>query len=104
MTLIFRQRELRRYDVGMAVIKRLVEDVKDIATHETPGRSQVRSILAFLVPSKEIMLEVEKHHKEEVAHRHEEHERRLREKHEAHERRVAEMAAAQGGSDAETTE
>lgn len=80
-TLIFRQREMRRYDIGMAVVKRLVDDVKDIASRENPGRGQMRQIVILLVPTKEIMLEVEKHHKEDVEHRKEEHDRRLALKH-----------------------
>lgn len=82
LTLVFRQREMRRYDVGMEVVKRLVEDVKDIATRENPGRGQMRAIIVLLVPSKEITAQVERQHKEEVELRKEEHERKLREKHE----------------------
>lgn len=81
VTLIFRQRELRRYDVGQELIARMVKDVKDIASRENSGRGQHRAITLFLVPCKEVMLEVERLHKEEMEHRKEEHEKRLERKH-----------------------
>jgi translation initiation factor IF-3 len=63
ITLVFRQREMRRYDLGMDVVQRIVEDVKDIATKEAPGRGQQRAIVLLLVPSREVMLEVERQHR-----------------------------------------
>jgi translation initiation factor IF-3 len=84
VTLIFRQREMRRYDVGASVVNRMVEDVKDIATRESPGRSQMRTITCLLVPVKEITAEVERLNKEEAEQRKLDHEQRLREKHLRH--------------------
>ncbi len=80
-TLIFRQREMRRYDIGMSVVNRLVEDVKDLASRENPGRTQMRTIVVQLAPNKEIMLEVEKLHKEEIERKRVEHEKMLQRKH-----------------------
>ena len=80
ITLIFRERELRRYDVGAAVVDRMVKDVSDIATTEPGGRKQRRTIIALLNPKKEIQAKAEQQYREEIQQRRREHDRKLAEK------------------------
>jgi translation initiation factor IF-3 len=60
VTLVFRQREMRRFDSGVDVVNQIVTDVADIATRENPGRGQARSIIILLVPTKEVQQEAER--------------------------------------------
>ncbi len=53
-TLMFRQRELRRYEVGRAVINQLVKDLGDIATSEPGQRTHARTLTILLSPTKEV--------------------------------------------------
>jgi translation initiation factor IF-3 len=80
ITLIFRERELRRYDVGAAVVDRMIAAVGDIATVEPGGRKQRRTIIVLLNPKKEIQAKAEQEFKEEILHRKREHDRKLAEK------------------------
>ncbi|HNY27018.1 MAG TPA: translation initiation factor IF-3 [Candidatus Sumerlaeota bacterium] len=69
VTLVFRQREMRRFDSGVDVVNQIVTDVADIATRENPGRGQARSIIILLVPTKEIQQEAERLFKIEIEQR-----------------------------------
>ena len=58
INIIFRGRELRRYELGTDLLDRLIENVKDIASLEPGSRSQRRQITALIIPSKEVEAEV----------------------------------------------
>ncbi|MFW6255996.1 MAG: translation initiation factor IF-3 [Candidatus Sumerlaeota bacterium] len=77
ISLQFRAREMRRYDVGRQVVQRMMSDVKDIATVESSQLGHGRMISAFLSPSKDVLQEVERQHRKEVEQRKEEQERKL---------------------------
>ncbi len=76
VTLVFRQREMRRYDSGMEVVNQIMADVTDIATRENPGRGQARSIIILLVPTKEIQQEAERLFKLDLEQKKDGHERK----------------------------
>lgn len=94
ITLIFRERELRRYDVGAAVVDRMTQAVGDIATVEPGGRKQRRTIVVLLNPKKEIQAKAEQEFKDEILQKKREHERRLAEKAEVHGPENADIAHA----------
>ncbi len=68
ITLMFRAREMRRYEVGLEVVKKMVDDVKDISVSDPVQRSHARSIGALVSPNKEILAKLEKEMREELAH------------------------------------
>jgi translation initiation factor IF-3 len=80
VTLQYRQREMRRADVGNELIQRMLADVKDIATVDGNPPTRGKMVVVFLSPTKEVVAEAERKFKEELQQRREEHERRLQEK------------------------
>jgi len=80
ISLMFRRREMRRYEIGLEVVNRTIKDVEDIAAEDAGSRSQGRIISVMVSPKKEVMAEAERLFKEEMRQRKEEHERRLAEK------------------------
>ncbi|NQU42254.1 translation initiation factor IF-3 [bacterium] len=82
LTLTFRAREMRRFDIGRAVIERAIGDVKDVATIESSSLNRGRQLMAFLTPSKEILAAADRQFKQDLKEREkrekEEEERRSR--------------------------
>jgi translation initiation factor IF-3 len=65
VTLMFRQREMRRYDVGQELMKRMENDLKDLAVKEAPGKGQARSIINMFAPNKELLEKIERERKQD---------------------------------------
>ncbi len=63
VTLMFRQREMRRYDVGQELMKRMAGDLSDIAVKEKPGKGQARSIINLFAPNKELLDQIDRERK-----------------------------------------
>ncbi|MFW6303367.1 MAG: translation initiation factor IF-3 [Candidatus Sumerlaeota bacterium] len=66
VTLMFRAREMRRYDVGQELMKRMSEDLKDIAVKESPGKGQARSIINMFAPNKEVLERLDREKKQQM--------------------------------------
>lgn len=81
VSLMFRARELRRYDVGRSVVERMLQDVKDISQVDSRPNNQGRTIQALLSPSKDVLAEVDRQHKEELKEKKKEHDKKLAQKH-----------------------
>ena len=81
ITLMFRRREMRRYEVGIDVVNRMIKEVGDIASEDAGSRSQGRIISVMVSPNKDVMAEAERQFKEELKLKKKEHDRKLAEKH-----------------------
>lgn len=81
ITLMFRRREMRRYEVGVEVVDRMVKDASDIATEDPGSRTRGRIISLMMSPKKEVMAEAERQFKEELKQRKQEHDRKMERKH-----------------------
>jgi len=71
ITLMFKGYQMRRYEVGAELVRRMVKDVADIAASEPAPRTQSRTISVLLNPTKEVLAEAERHF-QELFHRKEE--------------------------------
>lgn len=52
VTMIFRGREITHIDRGMDIVKRVVEDVKELGTPEFPPKREGRTIITIIAPNK----------------------------------------------------
>lgn len=64
ITLMFKGYQMRRYEVGAELVRRMVKDVADIATSEPAPRTQSRTISVLLNPTKDVLAEAERHFQE----------------------------------------
>ncbi len=67
VTIMFRGREMMHAERGLAILERLAEDVKDLATIESEPRIEGRNMLMMLAPIKKDQAKADRRSSEAVA-------------------------------------